>query len=154
MSKTAVGLFENASVADQVVHDLGAHSFPRNDIRVLREPLDMPVTGTMSLPHTDFQVRLELELKAIGATTPEASAYAQGVRRGGVLVFATGSNEEVDSASEIMNRHGAIEVEELTGSAPNVAGVIGRGAPLAYAGSAAQTGRTRQSGGGARMFVW
>ena len=154
MSKTAVGLFENASVADEVVRSLGANSFPRGDIRVLQEPVDMPVTGTMSLPHTDFQVRLELELKAIRATTPEASAYAQGVRRGGVLVFATGSNEEVDSASEIMNRHGALEVEELTGSAPNVAGVIGRGAPLAYAGSAAQTGRTRQSGGGARMFVW
>jgi hypothetical protein len=155
MSKTAVGLFENASVADEVVHDLGAHSFPSNDIRVLKEPLDMPVTGTLSLPHTDFQVRLELELKAIGASTPEATAYTQGVRRGGVLVFATGSNEEVDSASEIMNRHGAIEVEELTGNAPNLAGVIGRGAPLAYPGSiTAQTGRTRQSGGGARMFVW
>jgi triosephosphate isomerase len=154
MSKTAVGLFENASVAEQVVHDLGANSFSRNDIRVLQEPLDMPVTGTMSLPHTDFQVRLELELKAIGATTPEAAAYTQGVRGGGVLVFATGSNEEVDSASEIMNRHGALAVDELTGGAPNVAGVIGSSAPLAYTGSTAQTGRTRQSGGGARMFVW
>jgi hypothetical protein len=147
-------LFENASVAEQVVHDLGANSFSRNDIRVLQEPLDMPVTGTVSLPHTDFQVRLELELKAIGATTPEAAAYTQGVRGGGVLVFATGSNEEVDSASEIMNRHGALAVDELTGGAPNVAGVIGSSAPLAYTGSTAQTGRTRQSGGGARMFVW
>jgi triosephosphate isomerase len=154
ISRTAVGLFENASVADQVVHDLGANSFPSNDVRVLQEPLDMPVTGVMSIPHTDFQVRLERELKAIGASTPEADAYAQGVRHGGVLVFATGSNEEVDSASEIMNRHGAIEVEELTGNAPNLAGVIGSGAPLAYTGSTTQTGRSRQSGGGARMFVW
>jgi triosephosphate isomerase len=154
MSRTTVGLFENASVAEQVVHDLGANAFPRDDIRVLQEPLDMPVTGIMSLPHTDFQVRLELELKAIGATATEANAYAQGVRRGGVLVFATGSNEEVDCASEIMNQHGAIEVEELTGSAPNLAGVIGSGAPLAYTASTTQTGRARQSGEGARMFVW
>ena len=114
----------------------------------------MPVTGIMSTPRTDFQVRLEMELKAIGATTPEANAYAQGVARGGVLVFATGSVQEVDSASEIMNRLGAMEVEELTGNAPNLTGVIETGASLAYTGSATQTGRTRQSGGGARMFVW
>src|ERR1035441_5713219 len=37
------------------------------------------------------------------------------LRRGGVLVFATGLNEEVDNATQIMNRHGAIEVEELIG---------------------------------------
>jgi hypothetical protein len=154
MSRTTVGLFENASVADQVVHDLGANSFLGSDIRVLQEPLDMPVIGVLSIPHTDFQVRLELELKAIGANTTEANAYAQGVSRGRVLVFATGSNEGVDGASEIMNRHGAIEVEEVTGSAPDMAGVIGSVAPLAYTGSTAQTGRTRQSGGGARMFVW
>jgi hypothetical protein len=29
MSKTAVGLFENPGVADQVVHDLEASAFPR-----------------------------------------------------------------------------------------------------------------------------
>lgn len=154
ISKTAVGLFENASVAEQVVRDLGASAFPRNDIHVLQEPLDMPVTSVMSIPHTGFQVRLEIELRAIGASNAEANAYAQGVSRGRVLVFATGSEKEAESAREIMNQHGAIEVEELTGAAPDLAGVMGGGAPLAYTGLTAQTGRTRQSGGGARMFTW
>ncbi len=153
MFKTAVGLFKNSVVADQVVHDLNVSSFPKNEIRVLREPLDMPVSGIMSTPRTDFQVRLERELTAIGATVPEVSAYAQGVGHGGVLVFATGSNEEVDSASEIMNRHGAIELAELTGTEPNTAAMIGHETAVAYAGSS-QTGRARQPEGGARMFVW
>ena len=63
----------------------------------------MPVTGVMSFPHTDFEVGLEQELKATGATVREANAYSQGVRHGGGLVFATGSNAEVDKAGEAMN---------------------------------------------------
>ncbi len=153
MSKTAVGLFEKPSVADQVVHDLGASAFPQNEIRTRREPLDMPVTGVMSFPHTDFEVGLEQELEAIGATLREANAYAQGVRRGGVLIFATGSNAEVDNAREIMNRHGAIEIEELTGREPNDADMIGENVPPVF-DSSSQAGRIRESGGGARLFVW
>jgi hypothetical protein len=153
MSKTAVGLFENPGVADQVVHDLDASAFPRNEIRILGEPRDMAVTGIMSTPHTDFEVGLDRELKAIGASDREANAYVQGARRGGVLVFATGSNAEVDNAAEIMNRHGAIEVEELIGREPDTGSMVDENMPAVHDISA-QTGRTRQSGGGARMFVW
>ena len=149
MSKTAVGLFENPGLADQVVHDLEVSGFPRNDVRVLSEPRDMAVTGVMSTPRSDFEVDLGRELKAIGASEQEAKAYVQGVRRGGVLVFVTGSNEKVDNAAEIMNRHFAIEVEELIGSEPN----LGENVPLVHE-SPLQTGRIRQAGGGARLFVW
>src|ERR1035441_7976251 len=103
MSKTAVGLFENPSVADQVVHDLDASAFPRGEIRILGEPRDLGNTGIMGTPHTDFEVGLDQEIQAIGASEREANAYVQGVRRGGILVFATGSNAEVDRAAGIMN---------------------------------------------------
>ena len=153
MSKTAVGLFENPAVADQVVHDLDAAAFPRDEVRILGEPLDMAVTGVMSTPHTDFEVGLDRELKTMGASEREVSAYVQGVRRGGVLVFATGLNEEVDNATQIMNRHGAIEVEELIGRELNTSGMIDESMPAVHDISP-QTGRIRQPGGGARMFVW
>jgi len=160
MSKTAVGLFENPGVADQVAHDLGASGFPRDQIRILREPLDMAVTGVTSIPHTDFEVGLDRELRAIGASEWEANAYVQEVRRGGVLVFATRSNEEVDDAAEIMNRHGAIKVEELMGREPGNARTVGAGLPLSHDANmppvhdTTQTGRIRQGGDGVRMFVW
>jgi hypothetical protein len=153
MSKTAVGLFENPGVADQVVHDLDAKGFPRSKVRLLGEARDMGDTGMMGTPHTDFEVGLDRELRMIGASDPEAHAYVQGVRRGGVLVFATGSNEQVDSAAEIMNLHGAVEVEELVGCEPNTGGMIDESMPAIH-DSSGQTGRVRQSGGGARMFVW
>jgi hypothetical protein len=75
------------------------------------------------------------------------------VRRGGVLVFATGSNEAVDRAVEIMNRHNAIELEELIGGAPEIANAVGQNMTPVFEGSL-QTGRISQRGGGARMFVW
>ncbi len=153
MSKTAVGLFENPGLADQVVHDLEASGFPRNDVRILSEPRDMAVTGVMSTPRTDFEVGLDRELKTIGANEWEAKAYVQGVRRGGVLVFANGSDEKIEAAAEIMNRHSPMEVEELTGDEPHLLDTIGEGVPPVH-DSPVQTGRIRQRGGGARMFVW
>ena len=58
MSKTAVGLFEHPSVAEQVVHDLEVSGFPRNEIRVLGEPREMSSDGATSTPRTDFEVGL------------------------------------------------------------------------------------------------
>jgi hypothetical protein len=153
MPKTAVGLFESPEVADEVVRDLGTIAFPQNEIRILREPREMPVTGIMSLPHTDFEVGLERELESIGATLAEANAYARGVRRGGVLVFATGSDKQVDDARGIMNRHGAAEAEELTGREPNLDTMANTDMAPVPDGSS-QVGRLRESGSGARLFVW
>jgi hypothetical protein len=153
MSKTAVGLFQNRSVADQVVQDLNAGALPRNEIRILGELREMSVNGAMSTPRLDFEVGLNRELRAIGATSDEANAYVQGVRRGGVLVFATGSNAQVDKAAEIMNRHEAIEVDELVGSALHTDSLAGE-TMTRVRESSPQTGRINQPGGGARMFVW
>ena len=153
MSKTAVGLFQYPSVAGEVVRDLDASAFPRNEIRILGEPREMSVDGVMSTPRTDFEVGLNRDLTAIGASIGEANAYVQGVRRGGVLVFATGSTEQVDCAAEIMNRHHALQLEELSGSQPHSKSTSGDSiTPIQYGSS--QTGRINQPGGGARMFVW
>lgn len=153
MSRTAVGLFENPMVAEQVVHDLEVSGFPRNNVRVLKEPMDMPVTGVMSTPRTDFQVELNRDLRKIGANEQEAKAYVEGVRRGGVLVFASGPDEKIEAAAEIMNRHRPVEVEELTGGELDLPGTTGEKAPRAH-DSSVLTGQSRQAGGGARMFAW
>jgi hypothetical protein len=153
MSKTAVGLFQNPGVADQVVQDLDASAFPRNEIRILGEPRDMPGDGVMSTPRTDFEVGLNRELREIGASNEEANAYVQGVRRGGVLVFATGSNARVDTAAQIMNRHDALEVGELAGGGLHTDSLAGE-TMTSIQDSTSQTGRISQPGGGARMFVW
>ena len=153
MPKTAVGLFENPGLADQVVHNLEASGFPDNDVRILRESLDMKGSGVMGIPNIDFEVSLNRDLRKIGASGPEAEAYVKGVRRGGVLVFASGSGERIDAAAEIMNRHSPVEVEELTGGELNLPSTTGENVTPTQTRSV-QTGRVRQSGGGARVFVW
>lgn len=151
MAKAAVGLFENLGLVDEIVHDLEAGGFPRKDIRILSEPREMAGSGMMSTPHTDFEVDLVRELKTIGAAETDAAAYVQGVRRGGVIVFATGSDEKADTAVEIMNRHHAVQLEELDASEPHNAG---RSNMTPGRSGSEQTGRIRSSGGGARLFVW
>ena len=130
-----------------------ASGFPRNDVRILGESLDMAGSGVMGIPNIDFEVSLNRDLRGIGASGPEAEAYLKGVRRGGVLVFASGSDERIDAAAEIMNRHRPIEVEELTGGKLNLPSTTGENVTPTHAGSV-QTGRVRQSGSGARVFAW
>jgi hypothetical protein len=153
MPKTVVGLFENAQLVDAAVREIEALGFPRQEVRIMREPANFDVTGVMSFPRIDFEVDLSRELARIGATIPETRAYVEGLRRGGALAFATGSDEKVEAAANIMNRHGAVEVEEVTGSEPELAGV-GHHGTTPTRRSTVMTGRVRQADGGACFFVW
>ena len=153
MPKTAIGLFENPIAVDEVVHDLLASGLHQNDVRILGEPREMAGSGVMSIPHTDFEVGLTRDLTAFGVAEADAEAYVQGVRHGGVMVFATGSGEQADSAAEIMNRHHAVEIEEFIGAELNLPRTdvekVVPGPDRSF-----QAGRYRSRGGGARLFVW
>ncbi len=152
MAKTAVGLFENPGSVDEVVRDLKASGIPQKDVRVLGEPREMAGSGVMSAPHTDFEVGLVRDLRAFGVLEADAEDYVQGVRRGGVMVFATGSGDKAEAATEIMNRHGAVEIEKISASRPGLPSADHGEAPPVRDLSV-QTGRSR-SPGGDRLFVW
>ena len=153
MAKTAVGLFENSGSADGVVRDLTAKGFLQKDVRVLSEPVEMPGTGLMRTPNTDFEVDLILDLRAFGVVEGDAEAYVQGVRRGGVMVFATGTGQNADQAAEIMNCHGALEIEKIGAKQPALPNAeIGENMP--GRDPSTQIGRVRSAGSGARLFVW
>jgi hypothetical protein len=52
--------------------------------------------------------------------TADDEAYVQGVRRGGVMVFATGTGKNADQAAEIMNCRGAVEIEKISATRPEL----------------------------------
>lgn len=54
----------------------------------------------------------------VGAGIPEADAnfYAEGVRRGGTLVTVSAADNLVDRAADIMQRHGAVDIDERLAS--------------------------------------
>jgi len=153
MPKTAVGLFEKPGLVDDVVREIEALGFPRKEVRTLTEPATFDVTGVMSFPRLDFEVDLVRELTRIGATKAESQAYVEGLRRGGALVFATGSDERVETAADLMNRRGAVEIEETSGPEPQLHGVVHE-SMTPMRSSSVQAGRVREPGGGAALFVW
>jgi hypothetical protein len=118
MPKTVVGLFENPGVVEEVVREIEALGFPRNEVRTLDEPANFGTTGVMGFPRLEFEVDVIRELTRIGATKAEAQAYVEGLQRGGALVFATGSDEKVEAAADEMNRRGAREIEQASGPEP------------------------------------
>ena len=152
MPRTAVGLFENPRAAESVVGEIEALGFPRREVRILEEPTSFDVTGVMSFPRLDFEVALIRELTRIGTTKGEAQAYVQGLRRGGALVFATGSDQNVESAADIMNRRGALEIEQVTGGEP-LLGHVERANTTPMRDSPIIAGRISHPGGGACLFV-
>jgi len=155
MARTAVGLFKSAEVAESVLRDIEAKGFPRTEVRTLDEPLDFGQHGVLSIPRIDFEVQVFRELTRMGATEAQADAYVDGLRRGGVLVFATGSDQQrVDDAAAIMNQHGALEVEETRAEeSPELASA----AAASFASPRSDVvlaGRIRQTPGNAKYFVW
>lgn len=154
MPKTAVGLFRNPGDVKDVVREVESIGLARNEIRTLGEPLNLAVDGVMSIGRIDFEVDLFRELSRMGASRAEAEAYVDGVRRGGVLVFATGPDAKVDRAVEIMNRHGAVETAEDAALEPALHTSTLR-SDVTVRESSVQAGRLRESSsGGACFFVW
>jgi hypothetical protein len=111
MSQTAVGLFEDASVAETVVGSLRAHGFPSGGIRVVSAPKSTSFDNSVD----DFGPGFSKDLRAMGVSEYESGAYLTAVQRGRVLVYATGSAQQTDEAVGIMDEFGALEIEELAG---------------------------------------
>jgi hypothetical protein len=152
MPKTVVGLFKNSSQADDVVREIEALGLPRQDVHTLAEPATFEVTGVMSFARLDFEVELMREFTRIGATNTEAQAYVDRLRKGGALVMASGSDDKVNAAADIINRHGAVGIEE-SGSGALLPAVVREGmTPLR--GSPVLAGRIREPEAGATFFVW
>jgi hypothetical protein len=69
------------------------------------------------------------------------------------MVFATGTGKNADQAAEIMNCHGAVEIEKISAPRPVL--------PNAEIGEKTSSARSFDSnwqgafpGSGARLFVW
>jgi len=111
MTKTAVGLFEVATTADEVVAHLLASGFSREEVKLVRRS-DYDATPG---PETDI-------LKIGGLPQEHAGRYWEAVRQGRVLVAVTSADIRADRAAEIMDQDGAIDVEERTAQPPKNGG--------------------------------
>jgi uncharacterized protein (TIGR02271 family) len=104
MSKTLVGLYDTHAEATQVVDALSKNNFQRSNIDLV---------GHNGGSHSDGHMRdLVKRLTDRGMPDDDASLYAEGVRRGGSLVFVEASDTQEKRGLEIMERFHPIDIHE------------------------------------------
>jgi hypothetical protein len=111
MADTAVGLFENAGVAEAVVDSLRAHGFSSSGIRIVSA--SAAVSSSSAAGDASFASKAAGELRSMGASEYESNAYVARLHRGNVLVYVTGTRQQADEAAGIMNEFSALELEEF-----------------------------------------
>ena len=124
---------------------------PKRDVRTLDTP-GAPVNGVMSFGRLDFEIELRHALSEIGAKDSKKEEYIQGLRHGSVLVLASGSDQVVEAAAQIVNRKGAVDLEKSSGPEADLSEPdFGNAVPTRD--TSLQAGRIRE-GAGAHLFVW
>jgi uncharacterized protein (TIGR02271 family) len=96
MAKTAVALYDSKQEAQQVVNELSSQGFNRGSIQ-LKSKSDRDALDTLTnagLPHRS------------------ATAYQEGIKRGGHLVVVTTDDNQIDTAVDIMERYQSIDLNE------------------------------------------
>jgi uncharacterized protein (TIGR02271 family) len=121
MVNTVVGLLDNRAEAEKAVRDLVSAGFTRDHIHVTasdveyeRELGTRPPAGESS-GFRGFMERLglwESRRRDIGLPAEDIGYYSEGVRRGGLLVSVETDEGHIDRAAEILEDHGAVNVEE------------------------------------------
>lgn len=97
MAMTIVGLFDERTDATTALNDLINNGFNRGDID--------EIMGNAS--------GLVDDLKRFGVPEQDGQLFAQGVREGDTLLVAHTSDDRADLARDIMNRFGALEINDV-----------------------------------------
>ncbi len=110
-TKMAAGMGVGAVVggAAGLVLSLGALVLPGIGPVVAAGTLYAVLSGALLGAATGGAVTALVEA---GVPRSQAEYYAEGVRRGGTLVTVEASQDRKDAAEQILNRHGAVNVEE------------------------------------------
>ncbi len=106
MAKAVIGLYDDFSIAQAVTKDLENNGFSHNDITLVT--LQDPSAKKRSEKASD----IASELSNIGLPEQEAGNYAEGVRRGGSLIAITVPDERAAKASEIMEHHVPVDIQQ------------------------------------------
>lgn len=154
MPRTVVGLFPNSQAADHAITALEGLGLRPNGIRKLQEPETFEVTGIMSFPRVEYETDVIRVLEHIGASSLESEAYIHGLRDGGAVVFATDEDAQtIDAAAQVLDRLGAQTSTLANAPSPHLPAPHHENL-LPEQDKSIPTGRIRQSGEGARVFVW
>jgi len=110
MAYTVLGLFDNTSDVAEVKRELKALAIPDSQIHVTQQG---SATTAAATAHEDKGFWESLKEMFTGDDGyRDVDYYAEGTRRGGVLVSVDVSDERAEEAAEILRRHHAVNIDE------------------------------------------
>ena len=113
MATTVVGFFENHGAAENVVRELTAGGFRREDVQIQSGE---PSGGGAQ---TGFGAKVSNFFNSLfgdDVSEEERGYYAEAIRRGNAVVTVRAEEGAADRVAEIMDRNGAIDIDERVAS--------------------------------------
>jgi uncharacterized protein (TIGR02271 family) len=116
MAKTLVALYDTVPEAERVVQELMADGFARSDIHLaLNDTMSRATQGSTVQGDAAYAgATLLATLTDLGVPADEAHAYAEGVRRGGVLVVVESGDDQAERGMAILQRLHPVNMHERT----------------------------------------
>ena len=122
MATTLVGIFDDYNTAQQVAQDFVQRGFNQADINITANDAKPGTThygggtdATYNTAGSTFSDRISNFFSNLfGSDVDESDRgiYAESLRRGSTLVTIKAEDQLVDTAAEIMNRHGAVDIDQ------------------------------------------
>lgn len=113
MAKTIVGVFDDATGAQNAVRDLQTAGVPTNHIRLTNSSTEAKSAETSSdKGWTEKIVHFFESMFEDESDRKHADTYAEAWRRGHYIVVADVENPLATKAAEIMNRYGTVDIDQ------------------------------------------
>ena len=131
-TRNATAYFETRAAADAAVNDLVAAG-------IVRDQISVAGTGALGTTPTSGDRSFWEELKDLFLPAEDRYAYAEGLRRGGVVVSVRTEETDYERVLEILDRDGAVDLDKQEASwrEEGWTGYPGEGAAASTAASVA-----------------
>ncbi len=167
MEHSLVAVFNNETQAKEALNDLVAAGFAHDEIYVnaTQQSSSASSPGTKASRNNDDQSfgakarSFFSDIFGQHADASQADTYAEAVRRGNaVLTIRANSEEQMDRATEILNRHNPVDVDEQAanwrneGWAPSQASAEAQSQKIPVIQEELKVGKREVQRGGVRVF--
>ena len=106
--QTITALYDSREYANNAMLQLQQAGVPMSDVALSPNDAGTAHTDATGRPATGFWASLE----TMFGGTDDHDTYAEGVRRGGILLTAHVEQTKVDDAIDILERHGSVDLDE------------------------------------------
>jgi hypothetical protein len=140
-TQTITAVYDTQAEAERAVEALAAQGIPRSDLRIHR---DMP---SEAAPAENQDKGFWASLADLFVPDDDRHTYAEALRRGSVMVTARVDDAHYEAAADLLETHGAVDLDERESSWRSEGWTGGRGIGQTRTGDGRQRRRHRHAHG-------